>query len=294
MDWICQFLDYITYEKRFSPHTCNAYERDLNQYVNFLLSVKKKLQNTTHQDVRLWIIEELEQGKSSRTINRKISTLKAFYKFLVRNKFTLIDPTTKIILPKQRKPLPIFVSETEMNNLFEQIIFPQTFEGIRDKTMIELFYATGIRLSELSNIKKEDIDFYYQTIKIIGKRKKERLVPFSPKLSAILKEYIEIYEKSFGIIKQNTFLFVTKKGKAIYAQLIYRTIRKYLDMVSTVEKRSPHVLRHTFATHLLDNEADLVAIKEILGHSSLAATQVYTHTSIEKLKKSYKQAHPRA
>ena len=294
MDWIYQFLDYITYEKRFSPHTCNAYRRDLNQYVDFLLSVKKELQNATHQDVRLWIVEELEEGKSARTINRKISTLKAFYKFLVRNKFTLIDPTTKIILPKQRKPLPIFVSETEMNNLFEQIIFPQTFEGIRDKTMIELFYATGIRLSELSNIKKEDIDFYYQTIKIIGKRKKERLVPFSPKLSAVLKEYIKIYEKNFGIIKQNTFLFVTKKGKAIYAKLIYRTIRKYLDMVSTVEKRSPHVLRHTFATHLLDNEADLVAIKEILGHSSLAATQVYTHTSIEKLKKSYKQAHPRA
>ena len=294
MDWIYQFLDYITYEKRFSPHTCNAYQRDLNQYVDFLLSVKKELQNATHQDVRLWIVEELEEGKSARTINRKISTLKAFYKFLVRNKFTLIDPTTKIILPKQRKPLPIFVSETEMNNLFEQIIFPQTFEGIRDKTMIELFYATGIRLSELSNIKKEDIDFYYQTIKIIGKRKKERLVPFSPKLSAVLKEYIKIYEKKFGIIKQNTFLFVTKKGKAIYAKLIYRTIRKYLDMVSTVEKRSPHVLRHTFATHLLDNEADLVAIKEILGHSSLAATQVYTHTSIEKLKKSYKQAHPRA
>jgi len=294
MDWIYQFLDYITYEKRFSPHTCNAYRRDLNQYVDFLLSVKKELQNATHQDVRLWIVEELEEGKSARTINRKISTLKAFYKFLVRNKFTLIDPTTKIILPKQRKPLPIFVSETEINNLFEQIIFPQTFEGIRDKTMIELFYATGIRLSELSNIKKEDIDFYYQTIKIIGKRKKERLVPFSPKLSAVLKEYIKIYEKNFGIIKQNTFLFVTKKGKAIYAKLIYRTIRKYLDMVSTVEKRSPHVLRHTFATHLLDNEADLVAIKEILGHSSLAATQVYTHTSIEKLKKSYKQAHPRA
>jgi integrase/recombinase XerC len=294
MDWIRRFLDYIEYEKRFSSQTCTAYKTDLYQYIGFLSSIKKELQNAMHQDVRLWIIEELEQGKSSRTINRKISTLKAFYKFLVRNKFTLIDPTSKLILPKQRKTLPIFISETEMNNLFERIDFPETFEGIRDKTMIELFYATGIRLSELSNIKKEDIDFYYQTIKIIGKRKKERIVPFSPKLSSLLKEYIEIYEKNFGIIKQNTFLFVTKKGKAIYAKLIYRTIRKYLDMVSTVEKRSPHVLRHTFATHLLDNGADLSAIKEILGHSSLAATQVYTHTSIEKLKKSYKQAHPRA
>jgi integrase/recombinase XerC len=181
-----------------------------------------------------------------------------------------------------------------MNNLFEYAVFPDTFEGIRDKTIIELFYATGIRLSELTNIKMEDIDFYYQTIKIIGKRKKERIVPFSPKLSAILKEYIAVYENEFGELGQKSFLFVTKEGKTIYAKLIYRIVRKYLDMVSTVEKRSPHVLRHTFATHLLDSGADLSAIKEILGHTSLAATQFYTHTSVEKLKRTYKQAHPRA
>jgi len=186
------------------------------------------------------------------------------------------------------------VSETEMNNLFEYVSFPDTFEGTRDKTIIELFYATGIRLSELSNIKRKDIDFYYQTIKIIGKRKKERIVPFSPKLSSILKKYVAAYENKFGELGQNAFLFVTEKGKTIYAKLIYKIVRKYLDVITTVEKRSPHVIRHTFATHLLDNGADLSAIKEILGHSSLAATQFYTHTSVDRLKKTYKQAHPRA
>jgi integrase/recombinase XerC len=294
MDWLYLFLDYLKYEKRFSPHTCIAYEADLLQYLNFLIPRQIEVKNARHQDIRLWIVEELEVGKSSRTVNRKISTLKAFYKFLIRNNYVQTDPTSKLIAPKQKKSLPVFVSEIEMNNLFENIVFPDTFEGIRDKTIIELFYATGIRLSELSNIKGKDIDFYIQTIKIIGNRKKERIVPFSPKLSSILKEYIAAYENEFDKLEQKAFLFVTKKGGAIYAQLIYKIVRKYLDLVTTVEKRSPHVIRHTFATHLLDNGADLSAIKEILGHSSLAATQFYTHTSVDKLKKTYKQAHPRA
>ncbi len=294
MDWICQFLDYVKYEKRFSPQTYIAYKTDLYQYMDFLSSKEKELQQATHQDIRLWIAGELEQGKSSRTINRKISTLKIFYKFLLRNNYVSVNPTSKVIAPKQKKSLPVFVSETEMNNLFDHITFPDTFEGTRDKAIIELFYATGIRLSELSNIKRKDIDFYNQTIKILGKRKKERIVPFSKKLLPVLKEYMAAYENEFGELEQDAFIFVTNKGETIYAKLIYRTVRKYLDMVSTVEKRSPHVIRHTFATHLLDNGADLSAIKEILGHSSLSATQIYTHTSIEKLKKTYKQAHPRA
>ena len=294
MDWFYQFLDYVKYEKRFSPQTFIAYKTDLEQFIKFLSSKQIEIKETTHHDIRLWIVEELEEGKTPRTVNRKISALKAFYKFLMRNNLVSANPTTKLIAPKQKKSLPVFVSETEMNTLFEHVTFPDTFEGIRDKTILELFYATGIRLSELSNIKREDIDFYTLTIKIIGKRKKERIVPFAPKLSSILKEYISAYENEWGKLSQNAFLFVTKEGKQVYPKLIYRIVRKYLDIVSMAEKRSPHVLRHTFATHLLDNDADLSAIKEILGHSSLAATQFYTHTSVEKLKKTYKQAHPRA
>jgi integrase/recombinase XerC len=294
MDWFYQFLNYVKYEKRFSPQTFIAYKTDLEQYINFLSSKQKEIKDATHQDVRLWIVEELEMGKTSRTVNRKISSLKAFYKFLMRNNLISVNPTAKLIAPKQKKTLPVFVSENEMNMLFEHVVFPDTYEGIRDKTILELFYATGIRLSELLNIKKNDIDFYNQTIKIMGKRKKERIVPFSPKLSSVLKDYISTYKNEFGELGQHAFLFVTKEGKPIYPELVYKIVRKYLDMVSTVSKRSPHVLRHTFATHLLDNDADLSAIKEILGHSSLAATQFYTHTSVEKLKKTYKQAQPRA
>jgi integrase/recombinase XerC len=295
MDWIGHFLNYARYEKRFSSHTCIAYEKDLEQYTAFLSSNKKKIENATHKDVRSWIIEELEAGKSARTINRKISTLKTFYKFLLRNNYVSENPINKVITPKYKKQtLPIFISESEMNNLLDQIIFPDTFEGIRDRTIIELFYATGIRLSELANIKRKDIDFYYQTVRIFGKRKKERIVPLSKKIIPLLQEYISSYENEFGELEQESSLFVSAKGESIYVELIYRAVRKYLDMASTAKKRSPHVLRHTFATHLLNNGADLIAIKEILGHSSLAATQIYTHTSIEKLKETYKQAHPRA
>jgi integrase/recombinase XerC len=294
MDWSCQFLDYVKYEKRYSSHTCIAYKTDLYQYMSFLSSRQKKIEDATFQDIRLWIIEELEDGNSARTVNRKISTLKAFYKFLIRNKYISENPMCKVITPKQEKTLSVVVPETQMENLFSTVVFPNTFEGIRDKAIIELFYATGIRLSELANMKRKDIDFYHQTVKVLGKRNKERIIPFSKKLVPVFQAYISSYENEFGKLEQEAMLFVTNKRAPVYAKLIYRTVRKYLDMVSTVEKRSPHVIRHTFATHLLDNGADLIAIKDILGHSSLAATQIYTHVSSKKLKKTYKQAHPRA
>jgi integrase/recombinase XerC len=294
MDWIDWFLDYIMYEKRGSSHTSIAYKTDLYQYVAFLVSRQKELKNATYQDVRSWIVEEMKQGKSARTVNRKISTLKTFYKFLLRNEYITENPIDKVILPKSKKTLPVYISESNMEDLFDKVEFPDTFGGIRDKMVIELFYATGMRLSELANIKKKDIDFYCQTIKVLGKRKKERIIPFSKKLDSILQEYISSYENEFGRLEQESFLFVTDKGKHIYVKLIYRIVRKYLDMVSTAKKRSPHVIRHTFATHLLNHGADLTAIKEILGHSSIATTQIYTHVSVEKIKKTYKQAHPRA
>jgi len=294
MDWTGLFLNYLKNEKRFSLHTCVAYEADLCQYIDFLSTLDINLQDATHRHIRAWIVKLLEQKQSTKTVNRKLSTLKTFYKFLTRNDYVQTNPMDKVLAPKQRKTLPVFVPESEMENLFELVEFPNDFEGSRDQAILELFYATGIRLSELISIKVKDIDFHEETVKVLGKRRKERIIPFSRKLRPVLKKYISEYEKMFGKFEQGAFFFVTKKGDKLYPKLVYRTVGKYLDMVSTVEKRSPHILRHTFATHLLNNGADLMAIKELLGHSSLAATQVYTHTSIEKLKESYNQAHPRA
>ncbi len=294
MDWIDRFLEYIQYEKRFSLHTCTAYQTDLYQYIEFLSRLDTNLQHANHQDIRLWIVDQFDEKQSVSTINRKLSTLKTFYKFLLRNNFITINPMDKVITPKRGKNLPVFISESEMDNLFVNIEFPNSFEGKRDKVIIELLYATGIRSGELATIKKKDIDFYQHTVKVLGKRRKERIIPFSRKLVPVLEEYIHAYEDIFGFFENEALFLVTNKGKDIYPKLIYRTVRKYLDMVATIHKRSPHVIRHTFATHLLNNGADLMAIKELLGHTSLSATQVYTHTSVEKLKESYKQAHPRA
>jgi len=236
----------------------------------------------------------MEENNTTKSINRKISTLKTFYKFLLRNNYLKINPMDKVIAPKSSKQLIAFVSEQDMDNLFEHLDFPDNFDGKRDKTILELFYATGIRLSELIQIKKSDLDFYSHTIKVLGKRKKERIVPIAPQMSAQLQDYLFFLEKEFGFINYNQNIFVTNKGKPVYPKLIYKIVRKYLDAATTIDRRSPHVIRHTFATHLLDNDAGLLAIKELLGHASLAATQIYTHTSIEKIKKTYKQAHPRA
>ena len=294
MGWIDRFLEYIQYEKRFSLHTCTAYEIDLLQYVEFLSHLDTDLQHATCQDIRLWIIDQLDEKQSARTINRKLSTLKTFHKFLLRDNLVTSNPMDKVIAPKQGKDLPIFVSELEMANLFENIEFPDSFEGKRDRVIIELLYATGIRCAELRSIERGGIDFYQKTIKVLGKRRKERIIPFSRDLVPVLEDYIKSYENTFGFFEQEALFLVTNKGADIYPKLIYRTVRKYLGMVATVEKKSPHVIRHTFATHLLNNGADLMAIKELLGHTSLSATQVYTHLSVEKLKESYKQAHPRA
>ncbi|MCL2131914.1 MAG: tyrosine-type recombinase/integrase [Lentimicrobiaceae bacterium] len=294
MDFISTFLNYIQYERRCSPHTLVAYKTDLEQYSCFLLSQNCSIEDADFRDIRNWLIALMEDKDTTRTINRKISTLKAFYQFLLRNKQLEINPMDKVIAPKQSKRLTDFVSEQDMDKLFEHIDFPDNFEGKRDRMILELFYATGIRLAELMQIKKGDLDFGLNAIRIFGKRKKERIIPISPQIVELLRDYIKILEKEFGFVNYNENIFVTNKKKPIYEKLIYRMVRKYLDAVTTIDKRSPHVLRHTFATHLLDNGADLLAIKELLGHSSLAATQVYTHTSIEKIKETYKQAHPRA
>lgn len=284
----------MQHERRSSPHTVVAYKTDLEQYVCFLFSQNRTVEEATFRDVRQWMIALMEEKITPRTINRKTATLNKFYTFLIRNKYLTINPMDKVIAPKQSKKLTSFVSEQDMDKLFENLEFPDNFEGKRDKVILELFYATGMRLAELMQLKKGDLDFYAHTIKVVGKRKKERIIPIAPKMATHLQDYIKFLEKEFDFINYNENIFVTHNGKPMYPQLIYKIVRKYLDAVTTIEKRSPHVLRHTFATHLLDNGADLLAIKELLGHSSLAATQVYTHTSIEKIKKTYKQAHPRA
>jgi len=288
------FLDYLKYEKRNSQHTFTAYENDLDQFVLFGKQWVEdfSVEKADHHLIRQWIISLMDIGIKARSVNRKISTLKSFYKFLMREGILEKNPTDRIILPKMAKKLPVFVQESEMNRLLDGRFFSDDFQGRRDKAVITLFYGTGIRLSELKDIRFSDFDVKEKMIKVHGKRDKERLVPFPLEISTVVTEYIKIRNELFGGLSQ--ILFLTEKGDPIYSKLIYRIVKNHLSLVTTLDKRSPHILRHSYATHLLNRGADLNAIKELLGHSNLAATQVYTHTTFEKLKAVYKQAHPRS
>ena len=283
------FLKYIEFEKRYSKHTLISYNTDLTQFLNFLHTEYEisDISEISHQIIRSWISSMLDSGISSRSVNRKITTLKSFYKYLMQEDVVTENPTQKIISPKNAKKLPVFVEKSKMNELLSEIEFPDTFEGERDKLIIDVFYMTGMRLSELLGIKKENIDFSKSSIKVLGKRNKARIIPLSINLLNQLKKFSEKY-------KINSYFFVNFEGKKLSAKKIYNIVNKYLGMVSSLEKKSQHILRHTFATHMLNNGADINAIKEILGHANLSATQVYTHNTIEKLKTIYKQAHPRA
>jgi integrase/recombinase XerC len=291
------FLNYLKYEKRVSPHTVTAYEHDLSQFFSFLQENLEvyQLEDVQTEDIRAWVISLLEDEElQAKSVNRKISAVRAFYRYKLKIKEISYNPTLVLQAPKVPKKLPQYVDQKDMAHLFEDVPFEETFEGLRDRTILELFYATGMRLSELLNIKTQDIHLQDNTIKVLGKRNKERIVPFGNKMSELLTSYMENLQKKFNEGTKNNYIFVTANGDQLYPKAVYRIVRKYLDMVTTIDKRSPHVIRHTFATHLLNNGADLNAIKTILGHSSLAATQVYTHNSIEKLKSIYNQAHPRA
>jgi len=293
MQQILQFCDYLTHQKRYSTHTVTAYQTDLTQFSFFLSDHYDKisLKEIDSSIIRSWIVSLIEQEISTRTINRKISSLKSFYNYLLKNHLVENNPLKKIVSPKTSKRLPVFISETEMLNLFENQIFEDNFEDKRDQLILELFYATGIRLSELINITLSDVDIINLTLKVLGKRNKERIVPINNNLSIIIQEYLS---KRQNDVYHSNFLLLTLKGEKVYEKLVYRIVNRYLSNVTKASKKSPHVLRHTFATHMLNNGADLNSIKEILGHSSLSATQVYTHNTIEKLKNIHKQAHPRA
>ncbi len=288
-----EFLNYLANEKRYSEHTLRSYKGDLQQFLDFGRSVDKDFNPPTsdHLMIRRWIVFLMEGGDKPRSVNRKITTLRTYYKFLCREGVIKEIPTKKIVKPKTEKNLPYFLDQKSMTELFDCFHFPDDFEGFRDRTILLTFYCTGMRLSELCHLKLVDIDYYNSQLKVLGKRNKERIIPFGIELRNNLKLYIEERNK---ITSEHDFLFVTSKGKPVYSKLVYRIVNKYLGEVTTLEKKSPHVLRHTFATHMLNNGAEISAIKELLGHSNLAATQIYTHTTFERLKQIYNQAHPRA
>ena len=291
--FIERFIRYVQYEKRFSPHTIKAYETDLLQFQTFLNTYETPLAEATHTLVRSWVMECMEADTGAKSINRKISSLRSFYKFLQREGLVDKNPMAQVQAPKIPKRLPVIVEEAKLNALLDdETLFPSGFEGLRNRVVLELLYGTGIRLAELLGLKNSDIDDYNQQIKVLGKRNKERIIPLAKPLFALLKVYID-QKNELGFTSTDK-LIVTDKGTAAYPQLIYRLVKQALGEVSTQDKKSPHILRHSFATALLNKGAELTAIKELLGHANLSATQVYTHNSIEKLKSIYKQAHPKA
>jgi len=288
------FLQYLQYEKRFSHHTLIAYQNDLDQFYSFLdemYSISSE-REVKHPHIRSWIVQMMQNGISSRTINRKLSSLKSFFKFLQKRGEITYNPTLKIVSPKPKKRLVSFLSKSDVEFLLDDYEFEDNFSGVRDKTILEVLYATGIRRSELINMKETHIDFSQKYIRVMGKGKKERLVPISNNLARVLGNYIEGWKKLNE--SSDGFLFLTEKGKKLYPKLLYIIVKKHLGNITSNEQKGPHTLRHTFATHLSDNGAELNVIKELLGHSSLAATQIYTHNSFEKIKKTYELAHPKA
>lgn len=290
-----QFLNYLKYEKRASEHTLKAYASDLAQLSDYLLRTYDihTIQEAGYQQLRSWMVFLLQSGQQARSVHRKISTVKACFKYLRRQGLVAQDPTQRLVRPKLAKRLPMVVEHKQMAVLLDELTFEESFEGVRDKTMLEIFYGCGLRLSELIGLKVTDIDLLSATIKVLGKRNKERIIPISPLLSRQIAVYLSQRNTTFGDSGESRF-FLTSKGQAMYPRLVYSIVKRNLSLVTTIEQRSPHVLRHTYATHLLDNGADLNAVKELLGHSSLAATQVYTHNSIEKLKEVYRKTHPKA
>jgi integrase/recombinase XerC len=289
------FLKYLRFEKRVSPHTVTAYEHDLRQFQDFINEnfSGETIDQANYGLIRSWIVQLVESELSPSSVNRKIASLRAFYKFLLREEHIAKDPMMKIKPLKTSKRLPTFVKEPDMVKVLDNFVFENTLDGWRDKLVLELFYATGIRLSELINLKETQIDLRSRTIKVLGKRNKERVIPFSAGLVSIIENYRSARNREVEV-KGHGLLFVTNSGEQCYPQMIYRTVKKYLDHYTTTDKRSPHVLRHTYATHLLNKGAEINAVKELLGHTSLAATQVYTHNSLDKLKKVFEQAHPKA
>lgn len=291
------FISYLTFEKRYSRHTVLAYHDDLQEFTKFLADqfemVNPPLTEISASMIRSWLAALKEENKSAKTINRKISCLKSFFKYHLRRGNLEKTPMSSVTAPKISKKLPQYVEQQDMNTLFTHVEFPDTWQGHTDRLLLSIFYHTGMRLSELVNLRESQVNAAGNTLKILGKGNKERLVPVSPELIASLQDYVN-RKRSELKTPDTTYLLVNEKGKKLAPRSVYQSVNNWLKTVTTIDKKSPHVLRHTFATHLMNNGADINAVKELLGHSSLAATQIYTHNTIEKLKDVYKKAHPKA
>lgn len=288
------FLNYLKFEKRYSQHTIISYQNDLEQFFVFLQSQfdAPPVTKITAVFVRTWLADlKGKEDMSAKTLNRKISSLKSFFKYQLKTGVVTQTPMTTVVSQKIAKRLPVFVEEKNIGTLLNHVEFTNDWKGQTEKLVIELFYATGMRLSELIHLKESQLDTAYQQIKVLGKGNKERIIPIAAQLMQALQTYINSKNDEQKIVP---LLFVNEKGKALQPRAVYAFVKQYLSLVTTVQKKSPHILRHSFATHLMNNGADLNAVKELLGHSSLAATQVYTHNTIEKLKDVYKKAHPKA
>ncbi len=289
------FLHYLSLNKGYSANTVKSYQVDLTQFQDYLSEnyPETDIQEAAALQVRSWIVSIMECGIKPRSIRRKVSSLQSFYNYLLNKGSIELNPIEKLTVPKYTAKLPQYINTEDLKTLFDKIDFTDDFEGTRDRLILEMFYSTGIRLSELVNVKHSDIDVGYGTIKVTGKGNKQRIIPLIPALINTLKVYLDKKQKLFPY-GRNDYLIVTNKGKIPYTKFIYRVVHKYLGLATTLDKKSPHVLRHTFATHMLNNGAELNSIKEFLGHANLSATQVYTHNTVEKLKKIYKRAHPKA
>lgn len=292
MEEIDAFLEYLRYERNYSEETEKSYRVDLLQFEEFAKSCELQLIEVNPNTVREWVVQMMDKGISASSINRKLSALRTFYKYLLKKGSITADPMRKISGPKKKKPLPVFVKEKDMDRLLDEVEFSEGFEGCRDKLIIQLFYETGMRLAELVGLNDADVDFGTKVIKVTGKRNKQRIIPFGEELANAMQNYLALRCQTIPTLSG---AFITKvNGDRISRYNVRNIVRENLSKVTTIKKRSPHVLRHTFATSMLNHQAELGAIKELLGHESLATTEVYTHTTFEELKKAYNQAHPRA
>lgn len=288
------FLKYLLLERNYSRQTVACYGTDIAAFEEYFKSVDETLDftNVDGDLVRSWVLKLMENGYESASVNRKLSSLRAFYRYLLRKGEVTADPTLKVIGPKRKKPLPVFVKEADMNRLLDSTDLGSGFKGVRDRMILEMFYETGMRVSELIGLADADVDFFASTIKVTGKRNKQRLIPFGEELKEDMRNYLSVRDKHCA--EGCEAFFVQENGRKMTRAAVYVLVRRNLSKVVTLKKRSPHVLRHSFATSMLNNHAGLEAVKELLGHESLKTTEIYTHTTFEELKKVYEQAHPRA
>ena len=294
MKWLVSFEKYLRYERRYSDHTVRSYTNDLEQFSVYLtaqLGMTDEI-GLKHFHVRSWIVHLMQDNYTAKTVNRKISTLKSYFKYLKKSGHIKSNPTAKVIAPKIAKRLPVVVREERIEDLLDREIDQNDFESVRNQLVIDLLYTTGIRRSELINLRESDINYSLRHIKVLGKGNKERIIPISHKLIESIKLYLELKESEQ--LNESKFLITTSKGKKSYPKLIYNIVHAQLSTVSTVKKRSPHILRHSFATHLANQGAELNAIKEIMGHANLSATEIYMHNSIDRLRSVYQNAHPKS